>query len=192
MLAMAPAGYPQLRPWRGAPVLLASAALLACAHPQAASAHAIQSTLETLGSLSRAYTGSSTGAGTDAAGTGAAGPSFALASSFSTGAPVADASVKLVPPGGTPIALGRTDARGQLNFQLPAGARSDWEIQVDGGPGHRDYLELPKGAVRPTATTFKVQPQDSANPPNRLLPPLLGLGLVGALAGLWVVRTPQS
>ena len=187
---MAPAGYPQLRPWRGAPVLLASAALLACAHPQAASAHAIQSTLETLGSLSRAYTGSSTGAGTDAAGTGAAGPSFALASSFSTGAPVADATVKLVPPGGTPIALGRTDARGQLNFQLPAGAGTDWEIQVDGGPGHRDYLELPKGAVRPAATTFKVQPQDSPNPPNRLLPPLLGL--VGALAGLWVVRTPQS
>ena len=183
---MAP-GYPQLRRLAGAPVLLASAALLACAHPPAASAHAIQSTLETLGSLSRAYTGSSTGAGT-----GAAGPSFALASSFSTGAPVADASVKLVPPGGTPIALGRTDARGQLNFQLPAGAGSDWEIQVDGGPGHRDYLELPKGAVRPAATTFKVQPQDSPNPPNRLLPPLLGLGLVGALAGLWVVRPPQS
>jgi len=192
MLAMAPAGYPQLRPWRGAPVLLASAALLACAHPQAASAHAIQSTLETLGSLSRAYTGSSTGAGTDAAGTGAAGTSFALASSFSTGAPVADATVKLVPPGGTPIALGRTDARGQLNFQLPAGAGSDWEIQVDGGPGHRDYLELPKGAVRPAATTFKVQPQYSTNPPNRLLTPLLGLGIVGALAGLWVVRTPHS
>ena len=105
---------------------------------------------------------------------------------------MADASVKLVPPGGTPIALGRTDARGQLNFQLPAGTGSDWEIQVDGGPGHRDYLELPKAAVRPAATTFKVQPQGSANPPNRLLPPLLGLGLVGALAGLWVVRTPQS
>jgi nickel transport protein len=184
---MAPAGYPQLRRLAGAPVLLASAALLACAHPPAASAHAIQSSLETLSSLSRAYTGSSTGAGT-----GAAGPSFALASSFSTGAPVADATVKLVPPGGTPIALGRTDARGQLNFQLPAGAGSDWEIQVDGGPGHRDYLELPKGAVRPAATTFKVQPQDSPNPPNRLLPPLLGLGLVGAVAGLWVVRTPNS
>jgi nickel transport protein len=105
---------------------------------------------------------------------------------------VADASVKLVPPGGTPIALGRTDARGQLNFQLPAGARSDWEIQVDGGPGHRDYLELPNDAVRPAATTLLKQPQGSANPPNRLLPPLLGLGLVGALAGLWVVRTPQS
>lgn len=181
---MAPAGYPQLRPLLGAPVLLASGALLACAHPQAASAHAIQTSLETLSSLSRAYTGSSTGPDT-----AASGPSFALASSFSTGAPVADASVKLVPPGGTPIALGRTDARGQLNFQLPAGARSDWEIQVDGGPGHRDYLELPNGAVRPAATTYP-QPQASPNPPSRRLTPLLGLGLVGALAGLWVVRTP--
>ena len=183
---MAP-GFPQLRPLRGAPVLLASGALLVFAHPQAASAHAIQTSLETLSSLSRAYTGSSTGP--DKA---AAGPSFALASSFSTGAPVADASVKLVPPGGTPIVLGRTDARGQLNFQLPAGARSDWEIQVDGGPGHRDYLELPNGAVRPAATTLLKQPQGSPNTPIRLLPPLLGLGLVGALAGLWVVRTPQS
>jgi nickel transport protein len=181
---MAPAGYPQLRPLLGAPVLLASGALLTCAHPQAASAHAIQTSLETLSSLSRAYTGSNTGPDT-----AAAGPSFALASSFSTGAPVADASVKLVPPGGTPIALGRTDARGQLNFQLPAGTGSDWEIQVDGGPGHRDYLELPKAAVRPAATTYP-RPQASPNPPNRLLTPLLGLGLVGALAGLWVVRTP--
>ena len=181
---MAP-GFPQLRPVRAAPVLLASGALLAFAHPQAASAHAIQTTLETLSSLSRAYTGSSTGPDT-----AAAGPSITLASSFSTGAPVADASVTLMPPGGTPIALGRTDARGQLNFQLPAGARPDWEIQVDGGPGHRDYLELPNGAVRPAAPTSLVQPQASPNPPNRLLTPLLGLGLVGALAGLWVVRTP--
>ena len=179
---MAPA-FPQLRSLRRAPVLLASAALLAFAHPQAASAHAIQTTLESLGSLSRAYTGSSTAA---------AGPSFALASSFSTGLPVADASVKLVPPGGTPIALGRTDARGQLNFQLPAGARSDWEVQVDGGPGHRDYLELPNGAVRPAATSFLVLPQAFPHPPSRLLHPLLGLGLVGALTGLLVVRTAQS
>jgi len=179
---MAP-GFPQLRPLRGAPVLLASTALLAFVHPQPAAAHAIQTTLESLGSLSRAYTGSSTGA---------AGASFALASSFSTGVPVADASVRLVPPGGTPIALGRTDARGQLNFQLPAGARADWEVQVDGGPGHRDYLELPNGAVRPAATTYLVLPQASPNPPNRLLHAFLGLGLVGALTGLWAVRSTQS
>lgn len=183
---MAP-GFPQLRPLLGAPVLLASAAMMALARPQPVAAHAIHTTLESLGSLSRASSDSSKGATTAPAGAG-----FALASSFSTGVPVADASVRLVPPGGTPIALGRTDARGQLNFQLPAGARSDWEVQVDGGPGHRDYLELPNGAVRPAATTFLVRPQGSPQSPNPLLTPLLGLGLMGALAGLWVVRSPQS
>jgi len=179
---MAP-GFPQLPSMRGASVFLGSAALMALAHPQPAAAHAIQTTLESLASLSRASSGATTAP---------AGAGFALASSFSTGVPVADASVRLVPPGGTPIALGRTDANGHLNFQLPAGARSDWEVQVDGGPGHRDYLELPNGAVRPAATTFLVRPQGSPQTPARLLAPLLGLGLMGALAGLWVVRSPQS
>ena len=90
-------------------------------------------------------------------------------------------------------ALGRTDARGHLNFQLPSGARSDWEVQVDGGPGHRDYLELPNGAVRSAPTSFLVLPQGSHSPTaSRLLTPLLGLGLMGAMAGLWVVRPSQS
>jgi len=179
---MAP-GFPQLSSLRGASVFLGCAALLALAHPLPAAAHAIQTTLESLGSLSRASSGATTAP---------AGVNFTLASSFSTGEPVADASVRLVPPGGTPIALGRTDARGQLNFQLPAGARSNWEVQVDGGPGHRDYLELPNGAVRPAATSFLAVPQDLPHTPNSLLTPLLGLGLMGALAGLWVVRSPQS
>lgn len=143
---MAP-GFPQLRPLLGAPVLLASAALMALAHPQPVAAHAIHTTLESLGSLSRMSLDANKGATTAAAGV-----SFTLASSFSTGVPVADASVRLVPPGGIPIALGRTDARGQLNFQLPAGARSDWEVQVDGGPGHRDYLELPGLTARAVPT----------------------------------------
>ena len=183
---MAP-GFPQFPSLRGASVFLGSAALLALAHPQPAAAHAIQTTLESLGSLSRASSNSS-----KSATTAPAGASFALASSFSTGVPVADASVRLVPPGGTPIALGRTDARGHLNFQLPAGARSDWEVQVDGGPGHRDYLELPNGAVRPAATSFLLLPQGSPRTPSPLVPPLLGLGLIGTLAGLWVVRPSQS
>ena len=179
---MAP-GSPQLRPLRRGSLLLGTVALMGLAHPQPASAHAIQTTLESLGSLSRVSSGATKAA---------AGANFALASSFSTGVPVADASVRLVPPGGTPIALGRTDARGHLNFQLPAGARSDWEVQVDGGPGHRDYLELPTGAVRPAATSFLVLPQGSPRTPSPLVPPLLGLGLIGTLAGLWVVRPSQS
>jgi nickel transport protein len=54
------------------------------------------------------------------------------------------AAVRLAPPDGrTPINLGRTDASGSLTFTLPSQAHANWELQVDGGPGHRDYLELP-------------------------------------------------
>jgi nickel transport protein len=168
-------------------VLLASGALLAFAHPQAASAHAIQTTLETLSSLSRAYTGATTGASTGPSG-GAAGASFALASSFSTGAPVADASVRLVPPGGTPIALGRTDARGQLNFQLPAGASSDWEVQVDGGPGHRDYLTVPAqaGKAQLDRLSERALPSLGDSLATLLHPGVLALGGLCGLAGVLI------
>ncbi len=72
------------------------------------------------------------------------GSALQLESRFSSGVPAIDAAVRLVPPdGGTPIDLGRTDAEGRLTFALPQGARPDWEVQVDAGPGHRDYLELP-------------------------------------------------
>jgi nickel transport protein len=50
--------------------------------------------------------------------------------------------VRIVPPQGEAIVLGQTNAEGQLQFQLPRQAGSDWELQVDAGPGHRDYLEL--------------------------------------------------
>ena len=57
--------------------------------------------------------------------------------------PAVAAAVRLVPPdGGAPIEVGRTDADGQIRFTLPPQAGEDWEIQVDAGPGHRDYLEL--------------------------------------------------
>lgn len=79
-----------------------------------------------------------------ASGTPAAdGDGIALQSRFSSGVPAADAAVRLLPSnGGEPIELGRTDAEGKFRFQLPSEARGDWEIQVDAGPGHRDYLEL--------------------------------------------------
>ena len=66
-----------------------------------------------------------------------------LESRFGNGQPAADAVVRLIPPGGQPIELGRTDALGQLRFQVPQDATAHWEVQVDQGPGHRDYLELP-------------------------------------------------
>ena len=65
-----------------------------------------------------------------------------LESRFSSGEPAQSATVRLMPPQGEAIVLGQTNAEGQLRFQLPRQAGSDWELQVDAGPGHRDYLEL--------------------------------------------------
>lgn len=153
--------------------------------PRAARAHGIQSTLERLGSLSADLNFSRNGAGAPAA-------RLQLESSFSTGVPASEAAVRLVPPdGGTPIELGRTDAQGRLTISLPAKTPSDWEIQVDAGPGHRDYLELP--------TTGSPAGTDHARVPLRVLPsaalaagwaPLLMLGMLGGLGGLLGRRRP--
>ncbi len=66
-----------------------------------------------------------------------------LQSSFGNGEPAQAALVTLVPPGGEPIPVGRTNNKGQLSFVLPSDAHGEWDVQVDGGPGHRDYLSLP-------------------------------------------------
>ena len=107
-------------------------ALLLLASAAPAHSHAIESSLERLSSL------------TD---------QLVLDSRFGNGEPADDAVVRLVPPNGEPIEVGRTDARGQLRFQLPSNATSAWELQVDRGPGHRDYLELP-GAAPALSTGF--------------------------------------
>ena len=107
-------------------------ALLLLASAAPAHSHAIESSLERLSSL------------TD---------QLVLDSRFGNGEPADDAVVRLVPPNGEPIELGRTDASGQLRFQLPSNATSAWELQVDRGPGHRDYLELP-GAAPALSTRF--------------------------------------
>ncbi|MFM7394929.1 MAG: hypothetical protein ACKO22_11350 [Cyanobium sp.] len=117
---------------RSLPWLLAGGMLLMAG---GAHAHSIESSLERLGPLTneKAFARPS-----------GAGNALQLESRFSSGLPASDAAVRLVPPdGGTPIDLGRTDAEGRLTFALPGGARPDWEVQVDAGPGHRDYLELP-------------------------------------------------
>jgi nickel transport protein len=132
--------------------------------PTQVRAHGIQSTLERLTSL----TGS-----------------LRLESQFSSGQPASDAAVRIVPPGGgTPIELGRTDATGSIVFTLPPQANRQWEVQVDAGPGHRDYLELPETTATPSVPARVSR----SHPYPRMggwafLPPLSALAVAG-LAGL--------
>lgn len=146
------------------PALLASAALLL--GPGSARAHGIQSSLERFGDL-RAQ----------------------LESSFSTGVPASHATVRLVPPAGSPIELGQTDAQGRLNFRLPATVRPDWEIQVDAGPGHRDYLEVPAVGSGPAPRV-----SSSRGPALTSGSGLMALGAVGVagLLGGLVMRRPRA
>jgi nickel transport protein len=105
--------------------------------PAPAGAHAIQSSLDSL------HVHSHPAGGLQASAAPTPGQ-LRLSSSFSTGQPVVAAAVRLAAPDGRAvIELGRTDAQGSLTFNLPQQVRPDWELQVDGGPGHRDYLELP-------------------------------------------------
>ena len=127
-------------------------ALLLLASAAPAHSHAIESSLERLSSLS---------------------DQLVLDSRFGNGEPADDAVVRLVPPNGEPIEVGRTNASGQLRFQLPSNATSAWELQVDRGPGHRDYLELP-GAAPALSTRF-----NSARPGQGTR---TGLGLLGLSA----------
>ena len=67
-----------------------------------------------------------------------------LSSSFSNGEPTQGAVVRLLNADGTPgQELGRTDAEGRLSLDLSSVGNGTVDLQVDGGPGHRDYLELP-------------------------------------------------
>ncbi len=67
-----------------------------------------------------------------------------LSSSFSTGEPVEGAMVRLLNADGTPgDELGEIGVNGQLVLTLPDLVEGVLDLQVDGGPGHRDYLELP-------------------------------------------------
>ena len=140
-----------------------------------AQAHGIQSNLERISSL-RAQ----------------------LESSFSSGEPASHAAVRLVPPDGTPIEVGQTDAQGRLRFRLPAEATAAWELQVDAGPGHRDYLELPTTSAPTSASPALSRPvawHPSGLPIRRgaLFPVLVlgALGGVGLLGGL-LRRRPRA
>jgi nickel transport protein len=110
---------------------------------------------------------------------------FALRSQFSTGVPAAGAAVSLVAPTGQTVALGHTDAQGQLRFRLPAAVDGSWEVRVDQGPGHRDYLELPGGAADGAAARTFHGLKRWSSPPS-LAWGGVALVLVGAL-----VRRPD-
>ena len=146
------------------PALLAVGTLVLA--PSASRAHGIQSSLERFGGLTAQ-----------------------LESSFSSGVPASDAEVRLVPPGGgTPIALGHTDSQGRLRFRLPSQVTPDWEIQVDGGPGHRDYLEVPAAAASGKPSTLS----SSEGPVRSSLSHLLAfgaLGVLGLMGGLLMRRS---
>ena len=73
-----------------------------------------------------------------------------LNSRFSNGQPAAGAVVRLLNPDGSPgPEIGRTNADGQVQLNFAGLNDGQYELQVDGGPGHRDYLEIPvsKGRV---------------------------------------------
>lgn len=153
------------------------------AAPGQVHAHAIESSLERLTSLNDSLNRSASDPGPE---------TLRLESQFSGGQPASDAAVRIVPPdGGTPIELGRTGADGSIVFTLPPQASRQWEVQVDAGPGHRDYLELPEA----TPTSSPPARVSRSLPYPRLegwayLPPL-GVLAVAGLAGMLRLRRPS-
>jgi nickel transport protein len=137
-------------------VLLGAPALLS----QAGHAHGIESSLQRFGGLQAS-----------------------VESHFSSGLPARDARVRLVPPdGGAAIELGRTDASGRLAFALPSRADDRWEVQVDAGSGHRDWIELGEGAAGKGPQARRL-PADLQHPALGWSS-LAGLGLISGLAML--------
>ena len=140
--------------WRSLMLGTASCAL-AVGLPMAGHAHAIESTINYLdGELK-------------------------LHSSFSTGDAAAGATVRLLQADGSPgEELGQMDANGVLTLTLPSLQQGVLDVQIDGGPGHRDYLSLPmrEGVVQIDA----VSQGETASPGWLAL-----LGGAGAGAGLY-------
>ena len=67
-----------------------------------------------------------------------------LSSSYSNGQPTQGAVVRLLnADGSTGQELGLTDQAGRLTLDLDTVEDGIVDLQIDGGPGHRDYLEMP-------------------------------------------------
>ena len=72
-----------------------------------------------------------------------------LRSNFSNGTPATGAVVRLLNPDGSAgDILGTTDASGQIRLDLSDVEDGRYDLQVDAGPGHRDYLDIPVNAGR--------------------------------------------
>ena len=152
-----------------APAALALAALGAVLGAGPAWSHGIQSNLEKVSPLSEQVR-----------------REFQLQSEFSTGEPAGDAAVRLWRPGGETVELGRTDPEGRLRFALTSDTASGWELQVDAGPGHRDYLEFTEadGQARlPSRPRTALQGLMSVRPEAGLPAGVSGLRLGGVLVG---------
>ena len=113
-----------------------------------------------------------------------------LSSSFSTGEPVKGAAVRLLNADGTPVdELGEIGANGQLVLTLPDLVEGVLDLQVDGRPGHRDYLELP---IRQGSVLLDEVVQTHNQSPA--LPPFAWLGapaLLGLVSLMVKVRQPS-
>ena len=110
-----------------------------------------------------------------------------LTSSFSTGEPVKGAVVRLLQADGTPgKELGHIDAKGRLEVTLPELGDGLVDLQVDGGPGHRDYLTLPLQQGRVNLEEVVMNP-GSRNTLNWAMAPAL-VGVVGLMARVRSLR----
>ena len=110
-----------------------------------------------------------------------------LSSSFSTGLPAEGAVVRLLKADGTPgEELGRIDAEGKLGLHLPELQEGIVDLQVDGGPGHRDYLALPirSGQVNLEEVVQQAPGFPATNPLAWAGSSPLLLGLVGLLVSV--------
>ena len=140
-------------------------AVLAVVSPAAAFGHGIESSITRLQELS---------------------DNLVIESRFSSGEPTSAALVRLIGPDGSTVELGRTDAHGQLSFVIPEQGDGTWELQVDGGPGHRDYLEVP--IQHGKAKLDQISHHPTRNNP---LPWLSALGGTAMLLGLSRIRRPR-
>ena len=110
-----------------------------------------------------------------------------LTSSFSTGEPVEGAVVRLLQADGTAgEELGRIDAEGRLKMTLPELSDGLVDLQVDGGPGHRDYLTLPLQQGRVNLDEVVINP-DPGNTLDWTLAPAL-VGMVGLMVRVRSLR----